>query len=108
MMIFLGHRNGEPVYLDSNLFRTHLHVIGGTGKGKTTVLEQMMHQLFADHREPACHFILDCLGGLSLSLLLWISSPYCPQWVRDRFVYIDVANEDRIVTFHPLNFSTPA
>ncbi|MBW3597609.1 MAG: type IV secretory system conjugative DNA transfer family protein, partial [Planctomycetes bacterium] len=109
MNLFLGRdqESGRSVWLPLHSFHTHWHLIGGTGKGKTTAIEAILHQLLlALH--PAAHFIFDRMGSFSHSLLLWFASPYCPQWVRDRVIYIDASREDVIPTFNPLQFDTPA
>ena len=38
MNVFLGHdkKTRQRVYLPKSSFETHWHLIGGTGKGKTT------------------------------------------------------------------------
>jgi len=109
MSIFFGRdqNTGRQVYLPPESFRTHYHFIGGTGKGKTTAIEAILHQLFLA-REHAAHFILDRMGSFSFSLLMWLASPHCPQRIRDRVVYIDAAREDVVLPFNPLLYSTPA
>jgi hypothetical protein len=84
-----------------------MHYIGGTGKGKTTMIESFLHQLLMSLVFSA-HLIFDRLGGLSQSLLMWVASPYCPPWVRERVIYIDAAREDVVTTFNPLLHETPA
>ena len=39
--ILLGHdrKTNEPIRMPTKVFQTHLHLIGGTGKGKTTALQ---------------------------------------------------------------------
>lgn len=109
MNIFLGqeHETRQNVWVPSHSFGTHWHIIGGTGKGKTTAIETVLHQILLDVCF-ASHFIFDRMGNFSQSLLLWIASPYCPQWVRDRVIYIDASREDIVPTFNPLLFDTPA
>ncbi len=108
MSIYLGreHGTGKQFYLPLDAFPTHCHFIGGTGKGKTTTLEAIQHQLFR-HRENAAHFILDRMGAYSASLLRWFASPYCPQHVRDRLIYWNPAREDAVLPFNPLLYTTP-
>ena len=109
MSIFLGHeRDGKrQLFLPERSFRTHWHLIGGTGKGKTTAILAMQLQLFRDAR-PGAHFIFDRMGAFSYFLLLWLASPYCPAWVRERLVYIDASREDVFLPFNPLLYTTPA
>ena len=48
--ILLGHdrKSGQPVYMPVKALKTHLHLIGGTGKGKTTALHTMLQPLMLD------------------------------------------------------------
>ncbi len=108
--IYLGQerKTGQPVYLPLSSFPTHWHLIGGTGKGKTTAIKAIIQQLLKHPRERTCHFILDRMGSFSFDLLLWFASPYCPQWVRERLVIINPAREDVVLPFNPLLYDTLA
>ena len=105
--IFLGNdlETGKRLHIPLSSFLTHWHLIAATGKGKTTTIEAILHQLFLC-RERATHFIFDRMGSFSHSLLMYLSSPYCPQWVRDLVLYIDGAREDLIIPFNPLLYDT--
>ncbi len=105
--LFLGRdvETGKKLYVPSDSFKTHWHLIGATGKGKTTAIEALLHQLFVV-RERSTHFIFDRMGSFSFSLLRFFSSPYCPQWVKDRVLYLDAAREDLILPFNPLLYDT--
>lgn len=109
MSVFLGfeRERRRQVYLPERSFRRHWHLIGGTGTGKTTAIISMLLQLFRNRR-PAAHFIFDRMGSFSHSLLLWLASPYCPDRVRERVVYIEASREDVFLPFNPLLYSTPA
>jgi len=109
MNVYIGRdaTTKSSVWMPIDCLRTHLHIPGGTGKGKTTFIEAILHQLLLS-QEFACHVIFDRMGGLSQTLLMWFASPHCPEWVRERIVYIDAAREDRIPTFNPLLFNSPA
>ena len=96
------------VNLPLNIFLTHLHLIGGTGKGKTTALHTILQPLLLDPVRQACFFIIDRLGNFSHELLMWIASDFCTQDVRDRLVYIEPAREDHILGFNPLLYDTDA
>jgi hypothetical protein len=104
--VFLGHDmgTGGEVYFPAGALETHLHMVGGTGKGKTTAIQTLLHPLLADHRNRSCFFIIDRLGNFSQELLLWMCSRFCPRHVRDRLVYIEGANESAVPTFNPLRF----
>jgi TraM recognition site of TraD and TraG len=108
--ILLGkdRRNQGPVRIPIDAFRTHFHLIGGTGKGKTTALHTMLQQLLMDPYEPACWFLFDRLGNFSSELLLWMASEYCTQDVRDRLVYVEPGREDVVLGFNPLLYDTEA
>lgn len=98
---------GTDIRVPPHAFSTHLHLIGGTGKGKTTAIHTMLHTLLADPHNKACFFIVDRFGSFSQELLLWMSSRFCPEHVRRRLVYIQGANEEIVPTLNPLTFSTP-
>ena len=97
---------GRPVYLPRDSFKTHYHLIGGTGKGKTTALHTLLQQMLKDSLNKDCFFIIDKLGNISYELLMWMTSAYCPQHVRDRLVYIQAANEDVVCPLNPFVFQT--
>ncbi len=102
--------NDERVYLDPELFRTHFHLIGATGSGKSTALLSMVQPLLMQPgTEKCCLFLIDPMGNLSRDLLRFIAHPrFCPQHVRDRLVYIEPANENYVLPFNPLTHTTEA
>src|SRR2546422_1053502 len=109
MNIFLGHdkNTGQKIYLPKKSFDTLWHLIGGTGKGKTTAIHTMLHGLLLDPNANDCWFILDRMGNLSYELLLWMVSEFCPPFIRERVVYIEPACEDVVIGFNPLLFNSP-
>ena len=96
--IYLGEdrESGKRCYLDTAKLRHHLHLIGGTGKGKTTAIHTLLHGILEHPHHKACVIIIDRMGNLSDEFLLWMASPYCPSYVRDRLVYIEPAREDLV------------
>jgi TraM recognition site of TraD and TraG len=92
---------GNPFRLPRASFDTHWHLIGGTGKGKTTAIHTILHQILRDPTDEACVFIIDRMGNLSFELLLWMASEFCTEDVRDRLVYIEPAREDVVMGFNP-------
>jgi len=108
--ILLGHdlRTGKPVSIPKKAFQTHFHFIGGTGKGKTTAIHTLLHPLLLDPHDRSCVFIVDRIGNLSFELLLWLTSHYCTQGVRERVVYIEPAREDVVIGFNPLLHESPS
>lgn len=106
----LGHRRGskEPVRIPRSSFDTHWHMIGGTGKGKTTAIHTMLHGLLLDPMHEPCVVIVDRMGNLSFELLLWMASDFCTDDVRERLVYIEPSREDVVIGFNPLLYDTLA
>lgn len=106
MILRLGTVVGtqQSVSLNTDSLRTHLHLVGATGSGKSSAIHVLLRQLMlADDREKACIFVFDPLGNLSRDLLRLIAyERYTPQHVRDRLVYLEPANKDAISTFNPL------
>lgn len=100
----LGHHHGtkSPVRIPRETFDTHWHLIGGTGKGKTTAIHTVLHQLLRDPLHNPCVVIIDRMGNLSFELLLWIASDFCPEDVRKRLIYIEPSREDVVMGFNPL------
>src|ERR1700733_13006253 len=102
------HGTKTPFRIPGSSFDTHWHLIGGTGKGKTTAIHTMLHGLLLDPLANDCWFILDRMGNLSYELLLWIVSDFCPEFVRERVVYIEPACEHVVIGFNPLLYSSPS
>jgi len=99
----------EEVRFPKTAFGTHLHLIGGTGKGKTTAIHTLLRPLLSDPSDRGCAIIIDRLGNLSEELLLWMASKdFCTDDVRDRLVYIQPSREDTVLAFNPLLYDTPA
>lgn len=107
--VYLGieRKSNEDFYLPIESFQTHYHFVGGTGKGKTTALHTMLHQLLMHRHPPHAFFIIDRLGNLSWELMLWMSSKYCTSQVRKRLLYIEPSREDVVIGFNPLLHETP-
>lgn len=108
--ILLGSHvgSGKPFRFPLKAFDTHLHLIGGTGKGKTTAIHTLLHPLLLDPVRQPCVILIDRLGGFSRDLLLWMSSPFCPEHVRERLVYFEPAREGVVLGFNPLLYTTPS
>ena len=104
----IGKESGNDVRIPVDAFKTHFHLIGGTGKGKTTAIHTMLHNLLMNPLEKSCFFVIDRLGNFSEELLLWMSSDFCTPQIRDRLVFIQPSREDVVPTFNPLLFDTSA
>lgn len=107
--ILLGKdtNTGRRIRMPVDALRTHLWMIGGTGKGKTTAIETILHQLLLDPFNQACVVVIDRMGGLSFSILRWLASRFCSESVRKRLVYIEPSREDICIPFNPLVYTTP-
>lgn len=106
MHITLGHdaSTQAPIRLPLAAFDRHLHLPGTTGAGKTTALLTMLHQLAMFRKPGACHFVVDFMGGLCHEFLLWASSKFCPDYVRERILYIRCADAEHVVPINPLRY----
>lgn len=106
----IGKEHGCPddVRIPLEAFKTHFHLIGGTGKGKTTAIHTMLHSLLMNPLEQASFFIIDRLGNFSQELLLWMASDFCTPEIRQRLVFIQPSREDVVATFNPLLFESSA
>lgn len=106
MIDFLLGKNeaGNNVSVDPDVLRTHLHLIGQTGAGKSTAILALLRPIMLQTRsEKSCVFIIDPMGNLSRDILQWIAHPrYSTDDVRDRLVYIQPSREDVVLPFNPL------
>lgn len=94
---------GRHVSLNADMFRTHLHLLGATGTGKTTAVHTLLHSIIMSPRPRAAVFVVDPMGNLSRDLLRWMANTrLCPQHVRDRLLYIEPARENVVLPFNPL------
>ena len=100
----------EKIHIEPNQFRTHFHLIGATGSGKSTAIQTLLRPILMQTRSEMCAlFLVDPMGNLSWDLLGWMANErLCPQHVRDRLVYIEPAREDFIMPFNPLSHSSEA
>lgn len=94
---------GNKVVLDPDWFRTHFHLIGATGSGKTVCIHTMLKPILMTPRPKCCLFVVDPMGNLSQDLLKWIADErLCPEHVRQRLVYIEPSRENVVIPFNPL------
>lgn len=101
--IMLGYdANGRPLYLTPEMRReTHMHVIGGSGLGKSKCLEQVIRQdILAGH--GIC--LVDWHGPLYKSVLDWCAYHHIGlNGDRRSLILIDPTQDDFVM---PLNFFT--
>ena len=96
---YLGkdQKTGRKLYLSPEMFRTHFHLVGATGSGKSTGILTMLRPILMQPGIEKCTlFLIDPMGNLSRDLLSWIADKrLCPQHIRDRLVYIEPAREEK-------------
>jgi len=98
-----NQETSQPIILSPDLFRTHFHLLGATGSGKTNAIHVMLRAILATPRPKCCLFLVDPMGNLSNDLLKWMASDrLCPQHVRDRLIYIEPAHNEVVLPFNPL------
>ncbi|MFO1171916.1 MAG: type IV secretion system DNA-binding domain-containing protein [Hyphomicrobiaceae bacterium] len=94
-----GYQLAAPVALTRADLASHLHMIGGTGVGKTNLLRTLIYADLSHGRDFA---VLDPLGGLAEAIVDAV-----PVERTERVVYWDPGAElDRCINFNPL-FQVP-
>lgn len=105
--IGIDQHTGLPLSLSPDLFRTHFHLIGSTGSGKTNAILVMLWAILASPWPKCSLFLVDPMGNLSRDLLKWMASErLCPSHVRERLVYIEPARSDVVLPFNPLLYDS--
>ena len=93
--VVLGLYRGKPLALDDATRRRHLHVIGQTGTGKTTLLLNLITQDLAAGRGVA---IIDPLGSLAQAVL-----SHVPSERAHELVFLDPTDLERPIGFNVLD-----
>lgn len=96
--VLLGYaQGGEPVYLPPKVRQTHMHIIGGTGKGKSKLIESMIRQDILSG-QGLC--LIDPHGQLCDDVLAWCQAK---KIAKTRSVLLfEPAEEDWAFAFNPL------
>ncbi len=83
-----------PFHIPEELRFEHCHIIGGTGHGKTQLLQKMIHaDLIAAQSDKRSVVVIDSQGDLISKLVrLELFSPDAPHSLADRLVVIDPAD----------------
>lgn len=83
-----------PFHLPTEARFEHAHVIGGTGHGKTQLLQRMIHaDLVAAQTEKRSIVVIDSQGDLINKLTrLALFDPDAPDSLAERLVFIDPAD----------------
>ena len=91
-----------PVFLTPEILRTHMHVLGSTGVGKSFFLEAAIKSLILQGYGVA---LLDPHGDLYdriLSFCAWLSIQKPQLQLHRRVVPFDVSETRRIIGFNPI------
>jgi len=95
----IGSTSGESAFLNLDVLKTHLHLIGLTGTGKSFFLELLARELL-HMGKGFC--LIDPLGFLYDSLLNYIS--YHPQYA-ERIVFFNPGQPSNLVVgYNPFKF----
>ena len=83
-----------PFRVPDELRFEHCHIVGGTGHGKTQLLQKMIHaDLVASQQDGRSVVVIDSQGDLISKLVrLELFSPDVPDSLADRLVVIDPAD----------------
>lgn len=83
-----------PFHIPEEVRFEHCHIVGGTGHGKTQLMQRMIHaDLVAAQREKRSVVVIDSQGDLINKLVrLSLFSPDEPDSLADRLVLIDPAD----------------
>lgn len=83
-----------PFHIPEEARFEHCHIVGGTGHGKTQLMQRMIHaDLAAAQRECRSVVVIDSQGDLINKLVrLVIFDPDAPNSLADRLVLIDPAD----------------
>lgn len=103
LVLGTDRETNQKVSIEPDILRTHLHLLGATGSGKTVSIQTLVRPLIMTPRPKCCLFLVDPMGNLSNDLLKWIANErLCPEHVRQRLIYIEPARENLVLPFNPL------
>ena len=94
-----GFELAAPVTLGLDDRRRHLHLLGKTGTGKTTLLRTLIYDDLAAGRNFA---VLDPLGGLAEAVIDAV-----PKSRNDETIYFDPSDLEHPIGFNPLDRVAP-
>jgi hypothetical protein len=97
--LVVGTHEGVPFVIDARTRRRHLHVVGQTGAGKSTLFENLIAQDLAAGRGVG---LIDPHGSLAIAAL-----GHVPSRRAHELVYLDPADIDRPIGFNPLDGIRP-
>ena len=92
-------RRGNEVWLPQEVRRTHMHVLGASGRGKSKFLEHLIRE---DIRQGNGLCLIDPHGELYDDLLRWIEVR--GFFDRRKIILLEPTSEGWTFGFNPLNF----
>jgi len=96
--ILLGHtEQRQPVYIDPQTRRTHLHIIGSTGEGKSKLMEHLIRQDILNN-DGLC--LIDPHGYLYNDLVRWCETKHFLG--KKKIVLFDPSEDNWTFGFNPL------
>lgn len=99
MVDFGTLNNGNNLTVSAKDRTTHMHVIGGSGRGKSVFLANLIRQDILDGRNGLC--VIDPHGELYDSLVLWLSSKaFLPK--RRKIHLLNLSDQKHSFGFNPL------
>jgi hypothetical protein len=94
-------QSGERLDINPDSRKTHMHVIGASGRGKSYFLEHLIRQDIKN-RDGLC--LIDPHGELYDHIVSWCASYSTRSW--DKLILLDASAPDWTFSFNPLNFGT--
>jgi len=92
----------EPVFITPDQLKTHMHVLGGTGVGKSYFLEGLIKTLIL-HGQGVC--LIDPHGDLyhrTLDFCIYLNQVEPQRNLLHRLIPFDVAEQQQILGFNPV------
>ena len=96
----LGYRGSREVTVSAKALRTHGYIVGGSGEGKSRLVQLLIEQDIASGH-GLC--VIDPHGGLYKALVGYLATLPRNHPALERVVLIDPANEEWSVGFNPLD-----
>lgn len=103
--LHLGEReDGTPLTLDPDARKTHMHVLGVSGRGKSYFLEYLIRQ---DIKNGDGLCLIDPHGTLYHKIVAWCAEhPDLVNW--EKLILFDATAPGWCCGFNPLNFGEEA
>lgn len=93
-------QSGKALYIDSDVRKTHMHVLGASGRGKSFFLEYLIRQ---DIRNSDGLCLIDPHGELYRKVVTWCAEHSYLSW--DRLILLDASAPGWAFGFNPLYFA---